>query len=114
MILSEFVQFTKSLDSDNLQLPDLFILHAVLGIGGEAGELIDLIKKSAAYHQPLNMEKLKEETGDLLHYLARLIESCGWTFEEVIEANVSKLQKRYPNGFNYEDAIIRRDKEEEK
>lgn len=114
MTLDEYTVFTKSLDSDNLQLCDLSILHAVLGICGEAGELVDAVKRTLAYHQPLNMSNMKEEAGDLLYYLSRLITNCGWTFDEVIDANVEKLRKRYPNGFNCEDAIMRRDKKEGK
>ena len=111
MKTSEFIPFVESLENNNLDLSDTRTLHAVLGIAGEAGELVDLIKKSIVYHQPPAAKKLKEELGDLFHYTAMLLSSQGWTFEEVFEANAIKLRERYPNGFNYKDAIARKDKQ---
>ena len=107
---SDFIPFVESLENNDLDLSDTRTLHAVLGISGEAGELTDLVKKSVVYHQPLDLQKLKEELGDLFHYTAMLLSSQGWSFEEVFDDNVTKLQTRYPNGFNCQDAVLRRDK----
>ena len=111
MDTSDFVSFVESLENNDLAISDTRTLHAVLGIGGESGELIDLVKKSIVYHLPLDTRKLEEELGDLLHYIAMLLSAQGWSFEEVFVNNAIKLRKRYPNGFNYEDAIDRKDKQ---
>ena len=107
----EFVKFVKSLENNDLDLSNTRVIHAILGIAGESGELVDLVKKSVVYHQPLKTNELREELGDLLHYIAMLISANGWTFEEVMDANVMKLQKRYPNGYSNEAAIARADKQ---
>jgi len=111
---SDFIGFVETLEAEfDVNAIDPRILHAVLGIGGEAGELVDKVKKSISYKLPLDMVSLKIELGDLLHYAAMLISACGWTLDDVLHCNVDKLNKRYPNGFNCEDAIARRDVKED-
>ena len=114
MTINEFSDFCSSLASDDLNIESPAILHSVLGIAGEAGELVDAIKKNVVYHSPLDMDNVKEELGDLLHYIMRLTTACGWTFQDVIDTNVAKLQIRYPNGYSNEAAIARADKGGEK
>ena len=73
-----------------------------LGLPGEIGEVVDLIKKFL-YHRngkPLNVEKLKDELGDVLWYYFILLDTIGLTFEDVMAANVVKLEERHDNGFN--------------
>ncbi len=106
----EFIKFCKSLSNDDLAPIDPAIVHAMLGIGTESGELQDALKKAMVYHQPLDIDNIKEEAGDLLHYIARLISACGWSFEEVMEANAVKLRKRYPDGYSHEAGLARADK----
>jgi NTP pyrophosphatase (non-canonical NTP hydrolase) len=110
MNINEFQNYCSHLSSSNFQTGRPEILHAVMGIAGEGGELIDILKKHMAYQTPLDMNHIKEECGDVLHYLAMLATSCGWTLEEVADANKAKLDIRYPNGFTRGDAILRRDK----
>ena len=72
-----------------------------LALSGEIGEVTDLLKKYL-YHQsgkPLDMEKMKDELGDVLWHFAVLLSTLGLTFEEVIQANIAKLQARRPGGF---------------
>lgn len=87
-------------------------LHMAVGISGEAGELLDAIKKAVIYRKPLDRENVVEELGDLEFYLEGLRQGLGITREETIEANIAKLGKRY-EGFNYSDqaAQTRADKE---
>ncbi len=75
------------------------MVHMALGIGGESGEVIEPIKKHAYSGKDLDHEKLAEEIGDLLYYVAGLCEAAGLDFETVARFNVAKLQKRYPGGF---------------
>lgn len=74
------------------------LLHAQGGIGGESGEIVDLIKKHVFGGKPLDKAKIREESGDLLWYLQILWDEVGLTLEEVMKANIVKLQTRYPDG----------------
>lgn len=87
-------------------------LHAAVGISGEAGELLDAIKKSWVYGKPLDMENVKEECGDILHYLQMQLFEAGLTIEDAILHNMTKLRKRYPAGYSDAAAIARADKTE--
>ena len=78
------------------------LVHLALGIAGEAGEVLDAIKKAAIYKKPLDCENVIEELGDLEFYMEGLRQAIGVTREEVIDANVQKLGKRYSSG-NYSD-----------
>ena len=90
------------------------LMHAVIGIGSEAGELLDAVKKNFAYGKALDQENLLEEAGDLLFYFTALCLVQGWTLEQVAAANMNKLMKRYPDGvFNTLHAIQRLDKQAE-
>jgi len=87
-------------------------LHAEIGISSEAGEISGAIKKSIFYGQELNIENIKEECGDLLWYMAILLNEIGSSFDEVMEQNIIKLKKRYPSGkFTEKDALERKDKQ---
>ena len=85
------------------------LIHATMGLCGEAGEVMDLVKKSVNYSKPLDREKLLEECGDTLHYLARVLTEAGSSLEEAIEHNLKKLSKRFPQGYSHEAAINRQD-----
>lgn len=86
-------------------------LHAAVGIAGEAGELIDAIKKTWIYGKPLDNENVKEELGDLLFYIQALANLQGISIQEILQENVNKLAKRYI-GLKYSDkaAVDRADK----
>lgn len=93
--------------------PEAHNLHMVVGIAGEAGELLDAIKKNVIYRKPLDLENVIEELGDIEFYLEGLRQSVGVTREETIQANIKKLGVRY-EGFKYsnEAAQARADKSE--
>jgi NTP pyrophosphatase (non-canonical NTP hydrolase) len=83
-------------------------LHMVLGIVTEAGELADSYKKSFAYGKELDLVNISEELGDLMWYIANLLEILGLNFSAILEANIDKLRQRYPAGtFSSENAIHR-------
>ena len=81
---------------------DAHLLHMVVGISGEAGELLDAIKKKVIYRKPLDRENVLEELGDLEFYLEGIRQGLGITREQCLEANIAKLSKRY-EGLNYTD-----------
>lgn len=73
-----------------------------IGVSGEAGELLDAIKKVVIYNKPIDRENVVEELGDIEFYLEGLRQSLGITREETIAANINKLGKRY-EGLKYSD-----------
>lgn len=85
--------------------------HAATGISGEAGKFLDCIKKHVVYAQPLNRENAIEELGDLEFYMEQARQQLGVSREEVLAANVAKLEKRYPISYTDQAAKERKDKE---
>jgi len=81
---------------------DAHRMHMAIGVSGEAGELLDAIKKGVIYRKPLDRENIVEELGDIEFYMEGLRASLGITREETIEANIAKLSVRY-NGMKYSD-----------
>lgn len=73
-------------------------LHMAVGVSGEAGELLDAVKKYAIYVKPVDRENVVEEMGDIEFYLQGLRSGLGITREETLEANLAKLGKRYSSG----------------
>ncbi len=92
-------------NDDNVRL-----LHASMGMTGEAGEISEHLKKWMMYGKELNHDKLKEECGDVLWYMGIMLDQLGSSFEEVMQMNADKLARRYPDGFTEEAAIERKDK----
>ena len=90
------------------------LLHMAVGVSGEAGELLDAIKKHCVYQKPINMENVLEEAGDILFYLTGLLNDLDISLEDCINANIIKLSKRYPNGkYTNAAAIARADKNDQ-
>ena len=85
--------------------------HAVMGVAGEAGELIDAIKKHTIYGKPLDRENIIEELGDLRFYIQAMQNVLGISESDILQHNTDKLAKRY-RGLRYTDqaAIERADK----
>lgn len=83
------------------------ILNGALGLCGESGEVADIIKKHTFQGHVLDVDKLKDELGDVFWYIALLCDVCGFTFEEIQEHNINKLKKRYPEGFEEQKSIDR-------
>lgn len=86
------------------------LLHAALGMSGEAGEFLDAVKKTFIYNKPLDVENAKEEIGDCLWYMALACRTLNVSFEELMQENIDKLTKRYPEKYTDEHAITRADK----
>jgi NTP pyrophosphatase (non-canonical NTP hydrolase) len=86
------------------------LLHGVLGVGSESGELLDAFKRYFAYGKDLDRDNVIEEVGDLLFYIALICRTMEVSLEEVCSINVAKLATRYPDKFTNEDALNRADK----
>jgi NTP pyrophosphatase (non-canonical NTP hydrolase) len=75
--------------------PDRDIKSLALGVGGEAGEVMEIIKKGTRPGKEIDVVHLKEEIGDVLWYLAVLADSLHLDLGEIANENIEKLQKRY-------------------
>lgn len=78
-----------------------------MGLSGEAGEVVDLLKKVVFHGHKMEPLELAKELGDCLWYLTNLSNSAGFSLEEIATMNIVKLMKRYPNGFDKQASINR-------
>lgn len=85
------------------------ILMACLGLAGEVGEFVDLIKKQRFHGHGEDVLKLGNELGDVLWYVAAAATALGFDLGAVAENNINKLRKRYPEGFSSEASQRRAD-----
>ncbi|MDD5385366.1 MAG: nucleoside triphosphate pyrophosphohydrolase family protein [Gallionella sp.] len=93
---------------------DAHLLHMVVGVSGEAGELLDAVKKVVIYRKPLDIVNVIEELGDLEFYMEGLRQGLGITREQCLAANIGKLEggknARYKDGYSDKAAQERADK----
>lgn len=87
------------------------LTNGVLGLSGEFGECADLVKKHLFQGHELDSEKLAKELGDVAWYLAVASYAIGYSLEAVLQMNVDKLRKRYPDGFSAERSIHREEEQ---
>jgi len=109
MRTSPEVYTCHSLLSPNLS--DCTLFHASLGLAGEVGEFVGAVKKSYMYNQDVDWQNLKEELGDMMWYIALACDALDIKLEVVMEENIAKLKKRYPEKFTEYYAEARLDKE---
>lgn len=101
--------------SDSINAVTAHILHMAVGISGEAGELLDAIKKYVIYNKEPDLQNIIEELGDLEFYTEGLRKAFDITREEILYANIQKLSTRYKTGkYSDVDAQVRIDKIGEK
>lgn len=93
----------QAMRTANKNLPaDEMLLNSVMGMCGEAGEAIDLLKKHRAQGAALDVDRLVKEVGDCLWYIAEFAEASGVSLAEIAQRNIAKLKARYPEGFSEE------------
>jgi len=85
------------------------LVYASIGLGGEAGEVLDLVKKYVWHGHPIRAAAVAKELGDVLWYVAVTADAIGLTLEEVATLNLDKLAGRYPEGFNVDRSVNRED-----
>ena len=83
------------------------ILNAALGIGAEAGEVQDFVKKWKFQNHELDVDSIVKELGDVLYYVTLLADQLSYGLDEVMELNMKKRAERYPNGFDVERSVNR-------
>lgn len=86
------------------------LLHMGVGVCGEAGELIDAIKKHVVYRKPLDIPNIVEELGDLEFYLEGIRQALGLDRDVILTRNIEKLTLRYGARYSDAAAVKRKDK----
>ena len=84
------------------------LINSVMGLCGESGEVIDIVKKWLSQGHELDKERLAKELGDVAWYLAEAATALDLPLEQIFQGNINKLKERYPNGFETEKSINRR------
>ena len=93
MTINEYQQLALRTLNPDLSEKDVLI-NGVMGLCGESGEAIDLVKK---------------HLGDIAWYLVETAHAIGYPLEEVLQMNIDKLKARYPQGFSTENSLSRQD-----
>ena len=106
MTINEYQQLAMTTLNPALDKKDVLI-NGVMGLCGESGEAIDIVKKWLAQGHDLDREKLAKELGDICWYLAETATALDMDLEEIMAANIAKLQKRYPDGFDSARSVNR-------
>ena len=83
------------------------LINGVMGLCGEAGEAIDIVKKHLAQGHDLDREALIKELGDVAWYLVETAYALDVPLEDVLQKNIDKLKARYPKGFEMEKSLHR-------
>lgn len=83
------------------------LVNGLMGLNGEAGEAIDILKKHLFQGHKMDREHLAKELGDIGWYLAVSADALGYSLEEILQMNVDKLRARYPDGFETERSMNR-------
>ncbi len=83
------------------------LINSVMGLCGESGEAIDIVKKWLAQGHALDKEHLAKELGDIAWYLAEAVTALDLSLGDILQANLDKLEKRYPDGFDTRRSLSR-------
>lgn len=101
MDINEYQKEAMTLLNPEIPQRDV-LLNALMGLCGESGEAIDLMKKHLFQGHELDREKLIKELGDVAWYLAEAATGLDIDLSEVLQRNLDKLHARYPKGFDTE------------
>lgn len=85
------------------------LLNGLMGLNGEAGECIDMLKKNMYQGHDLDRRALALELGDVAWYLAVAAYALNYDLDTVFRMNIEKLRKRYPDGFSEKRSRDRKD-----
>ena len=106
MTINEYQELAMTTLNPELNKKDVLI-NSVMGLCGESGEAIDIVKKWLAQGHELDKERLKKELGDIAWYLAEAATVLDFKLEEILQENIDKLKKRYPDGFEVKRSVER-------
>lgn len=110
MTINEYQKLAMTTLNPALDKKDVLI-NGVMGLCGESGEVIDIVKKHLAQGHELDREKIIKELGDVAWYMAEIATVLDVELEDVLVQNIEKLKKRYPEGFSTEKSLNREDGE---
>ena len=106
MTINEYQKLAMTTLNPDLDKKDVLI-NGVMGLCGESGEVIDIVKKHLAQGHELDREKIIKELGDVAWYMAEIATVLDVELEDVLVQNIEKLKKRYPEGFSTEKSVHR-------
>ena len=106
MTINEYQALAMTTLNPELSKKDVLI-NGVMGLCGESGEAIDIVKKHLHQGHPLDKEKLAKELGDIAWYLAESAWALDIPLEDILQGHIDKLKKRFPEGFSTERSIQR-------
>lgn len=108
MLVNEYQELalrTARKDLDSTQL----LLNGALGLAGESGEVVDAIKKHLFQGHWLDKSHIAKELGDVAWYLAIASAALDIDLETIFQMNIDKLKARYPDGFDADQSIHRKE-----
>ena len=106
MDINEYQHLAMTTLNPELSKRDVLI-NSVMGLCGESGEAIDIVKKWMAHGHELDKAHLAKELGDIAWYLAEAATALDMDLETIFQDNIEKLKKRYPDGFSSERSRAR-------
>ena len=106
MTINEYQRLAMTTLNPELSKKDVLI-NGVMGLCGESGEAIDIVKKHLHQGHELDKEKLAKELGDIAWYLAETAWALDIPLEQILQGNIDKLKRRFPEGFSTERSISR-------
>lgn len=98
MNFNEYQELSGRTANDHFD-PQLEACNWAMGLAGEVGEYIEIMKKAVFHGKKPEHSSLLKELGDILWYVAQCASYHGFTLEEIAIANIEKLKLRYPEGF---------------
>ncbi len=96
-MVNDLVKDPREID---MSIGDRHVMHMGLGVAGEAGEVVDYLKKCIVNGRELDPQKVLDECGDVLFYMQGLLMNFDYDIEDAMNYNVRKLRKRYPEGYS--------------
>ena len=105
--LISFVSVVAEDDGGKFEMWADRLIQGLMGLNGEAGECIDILKKSLFHGHILDKRHLAKELGDVAWYLAVSADALGYDLETIFKMNIDKLKTRYPDGFSSERSVER-------
>lgn len=101
MTANEYQKLAMRTSNKDLS-PDDHLLNGIMGITGECGEVADMVKKCWMQGHTLDLQHLAKELGDICWYIAETATAIGYDLGAIMQMNIDKLKKRYPDGFSAE------------
>ena len=107
MNINEYQKLAMTTLNPSLDKKEILI-NSVMGLCGESGEAIDIVKKHLFHGHELDRDHLAKELGDIAWYLAEAATALDIPLEQILQNNIEKLKKRYPEGFDTQKSIERK------